>query len=73
MSVTLARTAADHAAVLMNYMRVVALRKERGMVSGVTAVDEETGRSYELRASHSRRPHESLTSSLQNSGVITDG
>jgi glycerol-3-phosphate dehydrogenase len=50
MAITLAQTAADHGAVLINYMRVAALRKERGVISGVTAVDEESGRSYELRA-----------------------
>ncbi|MCS6926200.1 MAG: glycerol-3-phosphate dehydrogenase/oxidase [Candidatus Binatia bacterium] len=50
MALALAQTAADHGAVLVNYMRVVALRRERGRVRGVTAVDEETGRSYDLRA-----------------------
>lgn len=50
MALALAQTAADHGAVLVNYMRVVALRKEQGRVRGVTAVDEESGRSYDLRA-----------------------
>jgi glycerol-3-phosphate dehydrogenase len=50
MAVTLAQTAADYGAVLLNYLRVTDLLKEHGAVGGVAAVDEETGRAYELRA-----------------------
>lgn len=51
MALALARTAADHGASLLNYFRVTGLLKEpSGAVSGVTATDDETGRSWELRA-----------------------
>jgi glycerol-3-phosphate dehydrogenase len=46
----LARTAADHGAVLVNYMGVTALLKSGGAVLGVRAVDGETGAEHELRA-----------------------
>ncbi len=45
---TLAHTAADHGAVLVNYMPVVGLLKSGGAVSGVQAIDGETGTAYEL-------------------------
>lgn len=44
----LAQTAADHGAVLVNYMPVVGLLKSGGTVNGVRATDSETGRSHEL-------------------------
>ncbi len=47
---TLAQTAADHGATLVNYMAVVGLVKSGGMVRGVQAVDGESGRHYEPRA-----------------------
>ena len=51
MALALARTAADHGASLLNYFRVTGLLKEAsGAVSGVAAVDEETGESREIRA-----------------------
>ncbi|MFM7734619.1 MAG: FAD-dependent oxidoreductase, partial [Alphaproteobacteria bacterium] len=51
MALALARTAADHGASLLNYFRVTGLLKESsGAVSGVVAVDEETGVARELRA-----------------------
>ena len=51
MALALARTAADHGASLLNYFRVTGLLKESsGAVSGVVAVDEETGESREIRA-----------------------
>ncbi|HVO23268.1 MAG TPA: glycerol-3-phosphate dehydrogenase/oxidase [Candidatus Margulisiibacteriota bacterium] len=50
LALVLARTAADHGAVLINYMPVTALTKQNGAVTGVVAVDQETGRSFELRA-----------------------
>ena len=50
LALALARTAADHGAVLINYMPVTALTKQNGAVAGVTAVDQESGRSYDLPA-----------------------
>lgn len=50
MAVTLARTAAEHGAVVLNYLRVVGLVKSGGFVAGVRAVDEETGAEREIAA-----------------------
>lgn len=50
LAVTLAQTAADHGAAMLNYVRVTGLHKTDGMVSGLTCVDEETGKSYDLKA-----------------------
>jgi len=50
MALTLARTAHDHGAVLLNYVRVVDLVKQGGMVTGVVAVDVESGRELRVRA-----------------------
>jgi glycerol-3-phosphate dehydrogenase len=50
LALALARTAADHGAVLINYIPVTGLTKQNAMVSGVMAVDSESGRSFELRA-----------------------
>jgi glycerol-3-phosphate dehydrogenase len=47
---TLAQTAADHGAVLVNYMPVIELLKSAGTVSGVRARDRETGVIYDLHA-----------------------
>ncbi len=49
MGLTLARTAADHGAVVLNYVEVVGLMKEGETVVGVRAVDRETGREWEIR------------------------
>jgi len=46
----LALTAADHGAVLVNYMPVTGLLKSGDTVSGVAAVDGERGTTYELHA-----------------------
>ncbi|MBX3025047.1 glycerol-3-phosphate dehydrogenase/oxidase [bacterium] len=45
---TLAQTAADHGAVLINYMPVIGLLKSGGAVSGVRARDAESGTTHEL-------------------------
>ncbi len=50
LALTLARTAADHGAVLINYMRVTRLTKVNGAVAGVCAIDQESGRAFELPA-----------------------
>lgn len=49
LAVTLVQTAVDHGATMLNYTTVTALHKENGMISGVTAKDEETGREYKLK------------------------
>ena len=50
MAFSLARTAVDHGALALNYVSVVGLMKENGSVVGVQAVDQESGREFELRA-----------------------
>ncbi len=51
LAITLARTAADSGAALLNYMRVVGLMKApRGEVIGVQVRDEETGEEHEILA-----------------------
>jgi glycerol-3-phosphate dehydrogenase len=50
MAATLALTAADHGAAVINYMRVTELLKDEGTVSGVRAVDQETGLSFDIPA-----------------------
>ncbi|MFZ4682988.1 MAG: FAD-dependent oxidoreductase, partial [Terrimicrobiaceae bacterium] len=50
LAITLAQTAADHGATLINYVTVTGLQKTDGMTSGLTCRDEETGESQNLRA-----------------------
>ena len=50
MAVALAQTAADHGAILVNYMRVDGFLKNDGEIAGVRATDVETGRVYEPQA-----------------------
>lgn len=50
LAINLAQTAAERGAVLLNYARVVGLIKTDGKVSGVRAVDEETGQEFEVAA-----------------------
>ena len=50
LAVTLAQTAADHGACVLNYAPVTALHKRNGMIAGVTAVDQENGTAYEVAA-----------------------
>lgn len=50
MAVTLARTAEEHGAVVLNYMPVTGLIKTHELVEGVEAVDSESNRSYHLRS-----------------------
>lgn len=50
LAITLARTASHHGATLLNYMRVTALKKTDGMVSGFECVDMETGLQYGVYA-----------------------
>ncbi len=50
LAVNLAQTAGKLGAVVANYVRAVALVKERGFVTGVEAEDVESGRQFVIRA-----------------------
>ncbi|RZK43975.1 MAG: glycerol-3-phosphate dehydrogenase/oxidase [Pedobacter sp.] len=50
LALNLAQTAAEHGAVVLNYLGVTSLLKKDGYVSGVTAKDIETGESYTFNA-----------------------
>lgn len=50
LAVTLAQTAEDLGACVLNYAQVTSLKKSGGLVCGVVAVDKLTGREYEVRA-----------------------
>ena len=50
LALALARTVDDLGGVALNYMRVVAFRKQGEKICGVDAVDAETGREFELNA-----------------------
>ncbi len=49
LAVTLAKTAAELGGCVANYMKVTALTKENDLVCGVTAIDELTGESIDIR------------------------
>jgi glycerol-3-phosphate dehydrogenase len=48
MLISLAQTCEDHKGFLINYFRVNDLVKEKGLVSGVMAVDQETGEEFRI-------------------------
>ncbi len=50
MALALARTVVDHGGVVANHIPVVELMKEAGQVSGVVAIDSETGHELRIRA-----------------------
>jgi glycerol-3-phosphate dehydrogenase len=50
MLVSLAQTCEDHQGVLVNYIKVIDLTKEGGLVSGVIATDRETGEEFRIGA-----------------------
>ena len=50
LAITLAQTAADHGAALLNYVRATGLTKHDKLITGLSAEDVETGESFELRA-----------------------
>jgi glycerol-3-phosphate dehydrogenase len=50
LAITLARTAADHGAVLLNYCQVTGLIKQNNLIRGATARDAETGQTFSLTA-----------------------
>ena len=50
LAVNLAQTCAEKGGVVLNYVTVSGLLKQEGKISGVTALDKETGRTYELKS-----------------------
>lgn len=50
LAVNLAQTCAERGGVVLNYFKVTGLLKENGLVSGVDAIDTETGNAYRLNA-----------------------
>lgn len=51
MAINLAETVVDHGGVVVNHAKVTALlHDDKGKVCGVTVVDEETGKSYDMHA-----------------------
>jgi glycerol-3-phosphate dehydrogenase len=48
LAVNLAQTAVDYGATVLNYLKVISLKKTSGLVSGVTALDMETGEKHEI-------------------------
>lgn len=50
LAIALARSCADLGAVPLNHLRVSGLLESGGIVSGVQAVEQESGRTYEIRA-----------------------
>ncbi|MCB1107887.1 MAG: glycerol-3-phosphate dehydrogenase/oxidase [Chlamydiia bacterium] len=50
LALSLALTAADHSAALINYMKVTGLIKKRGKVKGATLQDLEKDETYEVKA-----------------------
>lgn len=50
LAVALARTAAEHGAVVVNHLRVTGLRLEDALVRGVHARDAETGETFDIAA-----------------------
>jgi len=49
LAITLANTAANLGAYVLNYVKVSSILKEGGLVCGVIAKDQETGREYEIK------------------------
>jgi len=50
LAICLAQTAAELGATPLNYLKVTSLLKAKGLICGVAACDEESGREYELKA-----------------------
>ncbi|RRA49029.1 glycerol-3-phosphate dehydrogenase/oxidase [Acidipila sp. EB88] len=51
LALALARTAEDHGAIVLNYVRCLRLHKTNGMVTGAELADVETGRTFPVAAS----------------------
>lgn len=50
MAISMAMTASDYGATLINYFPVKEITKEEGLVNGLVAEDNETGETYTIRA-----------------------
>ena len=50
LAIDLAQTAAAHGAAIANYLRCVALLKKNGKVAGITALDAESGQTFDIHA-----------------------
>ena len=50
MAISLAQTAENHGASLLNYFSVIGMTKENGMINGVEAKDELSGKTYTIEA-----------------------
>ncbi|HNA62422.1 MAG TPA: glycerol-3-phosphate dehydrogenase/oxidase [Rhabdochlamydiaceae bacterium] len=50
LAITLAQTASDQGATVLNYFEVTSLIKKKGVIEGVQATDHETGKVYKLKA-----------------------
>ena len=50
LAITLAQSAEDHGACVMNYVKVTGIHKTSGMVDGLSCRDEETGKTFALKA-----------------------
>jgi len=48
LAIALARTACDHGAFVLNYMRVTSFLKKNGLITGVKATDAESGKHYKF-------------------------
>lgn len=50
LAIDLAKTSVQYGAAVFNYFPVTGLRKNNGVIAGVTAIDELTGRQHEIKA-----------------------
>ncbi len=50
LAITLAQSAEDHGACVLNYVKVTGISKTADMVDGLSCRDEETGKTYDLKA-----------------------
>ncbi|MGV8138080.1 MAG: glycerol-3-phosphate dehydrogenase/oxidase [Mangrovibacterium sp.] len=50
LAVNMVQTVKDHGGTILNYIKVTSLLKEKGSISGVVAVDQETGEEYTIHA-----------------------
>jgi glycerol-3-phosphate dehydrogenase len=50
MAITLAQTAVDYGAILLNYCKVTGLLKDGELISGVLAADQETGEEFSIKS-----------------------
>jgi glycerol-3-phosphate dehydrogenase len=50
MAVSLAQTAVDYGALVLNYCKVVSISKEDGLITGVEAIEQETGENFSVKS-----------------------